>query len=565
MELPCRLLLLLFVVVAAAYSASPLAGLASNPFQHPILSPERIIDDCCCKVESVSSENKRFLKPWLDKIVDRTFFKFFKLNLYKECSHWAVSSFCSRGGGCNICECDKNEIPVAWKQEEEEAANRVQPQSMKNGFKGWNDVTADQWTEMESEAKESSLQYVNLRQFPETNTGFVFSGANVWKAIYSENCFQGNIDDMCLEQRLLLRLVSGLHSSISMHIAGFHSKDNVTGDWLSNQTVFEQRFRDYPERIENLYFVYVFTLRALSRLAPLLRSYEYKTGGSLEEDRKTQQLVREFLDNKLICTPSFDESLLFRDANKALLKQQFKSYFLNISSLMDCLNCNKCRVWGKLQMLGLGTALKVLMSEPGQQPELQRNEIVALINFVRQLSTSVDLVDRFSASKKDEVEAASKRAAEELLLLTSKRAPWKEVALRNAAAEEDSAEDGTAAGEEQSQLEHELSLRPPASVGILQLGTLVVATAIAFFTWSAARRCSEPPAAALRDPTMRPFGRAAALEPRVVSNACTNTPVDSPTSVSSTSGSSVDSPSSVATCAGSTPAVPPSAASAPLN
>jgi hypothetical protein len=113
--------------------------------------------------------------------------------------------------------------------------------------------------------------------------------------------------------------------------------------------------------------------------------------------------VREFLDNKLVCTPSFDESLLFRDANKvtthsaeqhigswandlqALLKQQFKSYFHNISSLMDCLNCNKCRVWGKLQMLGLGTALKVLMSETGQAPELQRNEIVALINFVRQV------------------------------------------------------------------------------------------------------------------------------------------------------------------------------------
>jgi ERO1-like protein alpha len=563
MELVCRVLLLLLVVVAAAYSgATPAAGLVPNPFLDSILNPERIIDDCCCKVESVSSENKRFLKPWLDKIVDRTFFKFFKLNLYKECSHWAVSSYCSRGGGCNICECDKNEIPIAWKQEEEEAASRVQPQSMKNGFKGWNDVSADQWTEMESEAKESSLQYVNLRQFPETNTGFVFSGANVWKAIYSENCFQGNIDDMCLEQRLLLRLVSGLHSSISMHIAGFYSKDNVTGEWLSNQTVFEQRFRAYPERIENLYFVYVFTLRAISRLAPLLRSYEYKTGGSLEEDRKTQQLVREFLDNKLVCTPSFDESLLFRDANKALLKQQFKSYFLNISSLMDCLNCNKCRVWGKLQMLGLGTALKVLMGEPGQQPELQRNEVVALINFVRQLSTSVDLVDRFAASKNAEIEAAKKRA-EDLLPLTAKRAPWKEVALRNAAAEEDIATDG----DEQSQQESELSLRPPASFTIVQLGTLVAATVIAIFTWSAARRCSDPP---VRDPTLRPFGRPATQEPRaaaaVPSNASTPAPNDSSTTASS-SGSSVDSVADpgVPCCNGSTPAVPPSAASAPLN
>ena len=29
---------------------------------------------------------------------------------------------------------------------------------------------------------------------------------------------------------------------------------------------------------------------------------------------------------------------------------------------MDCVTCEKCRVWGKLQILGLGTAIKILMS-----------------------------------------------------------------------------------------------------------------------------------------------------------------------------------------------------------
>lgn len=30
---------------------------------------------------------------------------------------------------------------------------------------------------------------------------------------------------------------------------------------------------------------------------------------------------------------------------------------------MDCVGCDKCRLWGKLQTQGLGTALKILFSE----------------------------------------------------------------------------------------------------------------------------------------------------------------------------------------------------------
>jgi len=37
------------------------------------------------------------------------------------------------------------------------------------------------------------------------------------------------------------------------------------------------------------------------------------------------------------------------------------------SALMDCIGCEKCRLWGKLQVLGLGTALKILFSVDGQE------------------------------------------------------------------------------------------------------------------------------------------------------------------------------------------------------
>uniref|UniRef100_A0A915ELE8 Uncharacterized protein n=1 Tax=Ditylenchus dipsaci TaxID=166011 RepID=A0A915ELE8_9BILA len=38
---------------------------------------------------------------------------------------------------------------------------------------------------------------------------------------------------------------------------------------------------------------------------------------------------------------------------------------------MDCVGCDKCRLWGKLQIHGMGTALKILFSDlPSSTPVL---------------------------------------------------------------------------------------------------------------------------------------------------------------------------------------------------
>ncbi len=39
--------------------------------------------------------------------------------------------------------------------------------------------------------------------------------------------------------------------------------------------------------------------------------------------------------------------------------------FRNVSRIMDCVSCEKCRLWGKIQITGLGTALKVIFSLDG--------------------------------------------------------------------------------------------------------------------------------------------------------------------------------------------------------
>lgn len=45
----------------------------------------------------------------------------------------------------------------------------------------------------------------------------------------------------------------------------------------------------------------------------------------------------------------FDESKLFQ-GEASQLKEEFRLKFLNISRIMDCVGCDKCKLWGKVQV-----------------------------------------------------------------------------------------------------------------------------------------------------------------------------------------------------------------------
>jgi hypothetical protein len=60
-----------------------------------------------------------------------------------------------------------------------------------------------------------------------------------------------------------------------------------------------------------------------------------------------------------------------------MLKEEFKEHFRNVSRIMDCVGCDKCRLWGKVQTTGLGTALKILF-----ELDEKALEYVPTIHFV---------------------------------------------------------------------------------------------------------------------------------------------------------------------------------------
>lgn len=264
------------------------------------------------------------------------------------------------------------------------------------------------------------MVYVDLLENPERHTGYEGASPHrIWRAIYEENCFEEA--GQCLEKRVFYRLMSGLQSSITTHIAAdFFYRSNSggygEGFWGPNTPLFVDRVGRHPERLHNLYFAYVFVLRALAKAAHELETFDYATGHPLE-DARAAALVRALVrpDHPLVaaasdaatCQMGFDEKRLFVPAaddhdwspppgaaaaavdlaafegllatgglagsapqeavlgaaqQATALRSEFQARFRNISRIMDCVGCERCRLWGKLQVLGVGTALKVIIA-----------------------------------------------------------------------------------------------------------------------------------------------------------------------------------------------------------
>ncbi|XP_063900571.1 ero1-like protein [Zophobas morio] len=138
------------------------------------------------------------------------------------------------------------------------------------------------WLDLCQYIPTNSSEYVNLLLNPESNTGY--NGSAVWASIYKENCFDSvfnmngskrNSEHQCYEEKVLYRLLSGIHTSVNVHVAlRFYPPAYLEGDWLSNAALFK-KFLDNPEWVQNLYFSFLVLYRAVHRAAPILRDYDY--------------------------------------------------------------------------------------------------------------------------------------------------------------------------------------------------------------------------------------------------------------------------------------------------
>jgi ERO1-like protein beta len=381
----------------------------------------------------------------------------------KECPYWSNAGSMCGNRACAVDTLEnEDDIPPVWRAEElskleglhaNHPGRQLQKERPKarplQGMLG-DDVDESCVVEYDDECDERDYcipedegaaakgDYVSLVDNTERFTGYAGPGARqVWDAIYSENCFSqpprqrsavgrrsplevtkdlrsvmqghkvgalGNheddlypLDDECLEQRAFYRIISGMHASISTHLCWDYF-NQTTGEWVRNLQCYKERLHEHPERVSNLYFNYALVTRAIAKLQKHLEHYTFCLGDP-DQDSTTKQKVIELIRRIKSAPTTFDETLMFQDPAMLDLKEDFRNRFRNVSRLMDCVGCDKCRLWGKLQTAGYGAALKVLFefdeTKNGENPHLRRTELVALVNTLARISHSLNAIQHF--------------------------------------------------------------------------------------------------------------------------------------------------------------------------
>ncbi|KFY26713.1 hypothetical protein V493_03914 [Pseudogymnoascus sp. VKM F-4281 (FW-2241)] len=115
-------------------------------------------------------------------------------------------------------------------------------------------------------------------------------------------------------------------------------------------------------------------LRAVTKLD--LKNYAFYSGDP-GQDRMTRDKVQALTSRAAAQPPIFNESLIH---------------------ILDCVGCDKCRLWGKLQTAGYGASLKVLFefdNHATDAPVLKRTELVTLFNTLSRISNSLSAIHEF--------------------------------------------------------------------------------------------------------------------------------------------------------------------------
>ncbi|KAG2733492.1 hypothetical protein G9P44_003017 [Scheffersomyces stipitis] len=437
------LLVQVLVLSVSASSSQSLPQFKFSPFDSPDFCSQIITPTCNTTFSYIDDVNKA-IRPSMRDLIKTSYFRYFKVNLDKQCKFWNAQHFCATEN-CAVEILSPEQYN--WTKVKNENLNpsklgkieRVGSTARDGALETEEPETCEDLDYSHIDDDHQCV-YVNLLENPERFTGY---GGNqsfdVWKAIYSENCFPntnpmsmiGEEKEQCIEKNLFYRLVSGLHASIAVHLSNEYLEPE-TGEFYPNLQVFMNRVGSFNDRLANIYFNYALVAQSLVRLAEVLPLKEFIHSGYddispaqqkhllesnvLDPEEKYDDLLLNDIIPALASNSLFNTSTLFDPSSvDPKLKDEFRARFKNISAIMDCVGCDRCRMWGKIQTIGYGTALKILFeSEDPKNHDIlkfRRIEIVALLNTFDRLSKSVEAINNFKSMYLEHLEDVKKGLA----------------------------------------------------------------------------------------------------------------------------------------------------------
>lgn len=330
------------------------------------------------------------LNDLLSALTRLSFFRYYRVNLNQKCTFGLGDHVCRAQGHCHLIS-EGRSCPVPQAFVEEDLKLMEAPQLTKyqlfDFVKPFYDAQPHDWS-FDSVLKDNI--YIDLLADREEFTGY--QGQELWKKIYLENCV--GFSESCNNSPLLYRIVSGMHTSVSSHICEYYK-------WGSSEPpqpypeLYYQKVAANPERVENLLFAWEVLLKAFVRYYDIISATPIKTGDFITDIRTEKALKDVWYLLREIKDASFPIEEFAPNVPVDVVKEVFLRYFTNIHKLMDCVDCVKCKVYGKMQVMGVGVALRILMN-PSQR-KLTRNELVALVNTLAKWTESVEIFKRMQA------------------------------------------------------------------------------------------------------------------------------------------------------------------------
>ena len=170
---------------------------------------------------------------------------------------------------------------------------------------------------------------------------------------------------------------------------------------------YRRRLRDEPGSIANLYFAYMLTLCAIYDCRQRLDNCSY-LGDADAVLPAMQALTGSELvscDAVQAAKRNLESHALSPDA--AVWKARLRTR--DLTAIMNCVQCNLCRMHGKVMALGLGATLQVLLGNDGKGGDplkLDRVQVGALVATAAKFGNACAIVEQFREFDGDDMTKA---------------------------------------------------------------------------------------------------------------------------------------------------------------
>lgn len=244
-------------------------------------------------------------------------------------------------------------------------------------------------------------EYYDLVQEPERFTDY--QGQRVWKFIHERICFQLQLEaDGNAWKNDFNRFISGMHSAVSVHIVGGMPEEQQLAE-------YRRRLRDQKGAVQNLHFGYMLFLCAIRQATPRLTKCGYMGDGEAVLPAMKSICFDPLLTDPVIQRAASALRSHAQSPKAKIWKARLRTR--DLLMIMNCVQCNLCRLHGKVTALGVATCLQIMIGQEGRGggvAQLHRIEVASLITVAAKFSHAIQRIKQWEALDAAEAKADKK-------------------------------------------------------------------------------------------------------------------------------------------------------------